>query len=103
MLIRGNKIFVLLLLSCWLDFVLSSPWKPKDNDPYKKCGYESCHKINPEKNIHVHLVPHSHDDMGWLKNIDEYYYGIKNNIQRAGVQYILDSVIKELYWDPEKR
>ena len=59
--------------------------------------------MDPTKDIHVHIVPHSHDDMGWLKNIDEYYYGMKSTIQRAGVQYILDSVIKELYWDPQKK
>lgn len=103
MLIRSNKVVILLLFSSQLFLVLSIPWKQKDKHPYKKCGYESCPEIDPDKNIHVHLVPHSHDDMGWLKNIDEYYYGIKNNIQRAGVQYILASVVKELYWDPEKR
>ena len=53
--------------------------------------------------INVHLVPHSHDDVGWLKTLDEYFYGDKNEIQRAGVQYILDGVVKELALDSSKR
>lgn len=67
------------------------------------CGYASCKPIDASVGLHVHLVPHSHDDVGWLKNPDEYYYGDKQYIQRAGVQYILDSVIEELGNDPDKR
>ena len=49
-----------------------------------------------EDKLQVHLVPHTHDDVGWLKTVDEYYYGSNNSIQHAGVQYILDSVIPQL-------
>jgi alpha-mannosidase len=31
--------------------------------------------------LHVHLVPHSHDDVGWLKTVDQYYLGSNNSIQ----------------------
>lgn len=53
--------------------------------------------------INVHIVPHTHDDVGWLKTVDQYFYGSRNNIQKAGVQYILDSVVQELLRDANKR
>jgi alpha-mannosidase len=31
--------------------------------------------------LQVHLVPHSHDDVGWLKTVDQYYLGSNNSIQ----------------------
>ena len=31
--------------------------------------------------LNVHLVPHSHDDVGWLMTIDQYYVGSNNSIQ----------------------
>ena len=59
--------------------------------------------VKNEDKLQVHLVPHTHDDVGWLKTVDEYYYGANNSIQHAGVQYILDSVIPQLVADPLKR
>ena len=35
------------------------------------CGYDSCPALNPNASIHVHYVPHSHDDVGWLKTVDQ--------------------------------
>ena len=28
----------------------------------------------PDK-LNVHLVAHTHDDVGWLKTVDQYFYG----------------------------
>lgn len=53
--------------------------------------------------LNVHLIAHTHDDVGWLKTVDQYYYGSETNIQKAGVQYIIDSVVQSLLRDPEKR
>jgi len=66
------------------------------------CGYQSCPLGDPTK-LNVHIVPHSHDDVGWLKTVDQYYYGARNNIQHAGVQYILDSVMHSLEENPERK
>ena len=58
--------------------------------------------VNQEK-LQVHLVPHTHDDVGWLKTVDQYYYGSKNYIQQACVRNILDSVISQLRENPSRR
>ena len=52
--------------------------------------------------LQVHLVPHTHDDVGWLKTVDEYFYGANKTIQDAAVQYILDTVITELQKNPNR-
>ncbi|KAJ8283245.1 hypothetical protein COCON_G00020950 [Conger conger] len=66
------------------------------------CGYKSCPATQATM-LNVHLVPHTHDDVGWLKTVDQYYYGGRNLIQHAGVQYILDSVVEQLQKDPARR
>ena len=51
----------------------------------------------------VHLIPHTHDDIGWLKTVDEYYYDARKDITIQGVQYILDSVFPLLQEDITKK
>ena len=59
--------------------------------------------VKNEDKLQIHLVPHTHDDVGWLKTVDEYYYGANNVIQHTGVKQILDSVIPQLLLDPSRR
>ncbi|CAF4058122.1 unnamed protein product [Rotaria sp. Silwood2] len=51
----------------------------------------------------MNKIPHTHDDVGWLKTVDQYYYGARNYISNSGVQYILDSVIEALDENPDRR
>jgi lysosomal alpha-mannosidase len=52
--------------------------------------------------VNVHIVPHTHDDVGWLKTVDQYYSGTERSIDGAGVKYILDSVVDELQKDQRR-
>lgn len=63
---------------------------------------KSCPKPKPNM-LNVHIVAHTHDDVGWLKTVDQYYYGSKTFYQKASVKNILDSVIAALLQDPQRR
>ncbi|KAH8287905.1 hypothetical protein KR018_006962 [Drosophila ironensis] len=91
---------VLLALGCLVYHVDSrSVLQPASES---QCGYQSCHPTKANM-LNVHLVAHTHDDVGWLKTVDQYYYGSETRIQKAGVQYIIDSVVEALLRDPAKR
>ena len=45
--------------------------------------------------LNVHLVCHTHDDVGWLSTVDQYYI--------EQVQYILDSVVSALQDNPDRK
>lgn len=60
----------------------------------------SCNESDP---INIYLLPHTHDDVGWLKTADQYFYGSRNDIQLAGVQYIIDSVVTTLAKYPKMK
>lgn len=51
----------------------------------------------------VHLIPHTHDDVGWLKTVDQYYIGSHEGIQDAAVQHILTSTVAALKRVPERK
>jgi hypothetical protein len=54
----------------------------------------------------VHVGPHSHLDVGWLKTVDELWsghdYGVKKSLKIERVEYTFDSVVMEMERDPLK-
>ncbi|KAG6700778.1 hypothetical protein I3842_08G130500 [Carya illinoinensis] len=53
--------------------------------------------------LNVHLVAHTHDDVGWLKTVDQYFVGSNNSIQGACVENVLDSVVEALLRNPNRK
>lgn len=64
--------------------------------------YNTSQGIVPGK-LNVHLVAHTHDDVGWLKTVDQYYVGSNNSIQGACVQNVLDSMVGALVADKNRK
>ncbi|CAI7878248.1 unnamed protein product, partial [Closterium sp. NIES-53] len=48
-----------------------------------------------EGKLNVHLIAHSHDDLGWVKTVDEYYLD--------QVQYIIETVVDQLADNPDRK
>ncbi len=52
-----------------------------------ECGYNSCTKYDPKK-LNIHVIAHSHDDVGYIKNVDEYY--------EQDIKHIITNVVQSL-------
>ncbi len=65
-------------------------------------AYPALPKTNTHTTLTVHLVPHTHDDVGWLKTVDQYFSGTNQTIQSAAVRDILDSILDALEKKPER-
>ena len=91
---RKNLFLLALLASC-----VFATQRFADEEMMKKHHHEKFERNGA--NLTVHLIPHSHDDVGWLKTVDDYFYGANMRTQFAGVQYTIDTVVQELIDHPE--
>jgi hypothetical protein len=56
-----------------------------------------------ERVLNVHVVPHTHDDVGWRKTVEQYYYGLNNSIdERGAVHSIISTVVESLMESPAR-
>ncbi|GMR31647.1 hypothetical protein PMAYCL1PPCAC_01842, partial [Pristionchus mayeri] len=68
------------------------------------CSWNKCNEWSSDPSIiNVHIVPHTHDDLGWIKTVDQYFFGSKPELVPVGVQYIYNTVIDEVSKDPARR
>ena len=51
----------------------------------------------------IHMVPHTHDDVGWLKTVDQYFIGSNSSLQHAAVSNLITATIAALKRVPERK
>ena len=90
---------VLILVSVYAGITFD---KDLDHGHFQKY-FENIKKTQRNGKITVHVVPHTHDDVGWLKTVDQYYTGERDDIQRAGVLYVINGIYDSLMKDPAKK
>ena len=83
------------------------------NTYYQDEVYEAAHprkhfhatkaRDNQDETLFVHFIAHTHDDVGWLKTVDEYYVGGNQGQQHAEVNLILTTVVQELMANPARK
>jgi hypothetical protein len=57
----------------------------------------------PAEKLQVHIIPHTHDDIGWEKTVREYDRGLNMTISFGNTSHILEQVTLALEQNPERK
>ena len=73
---------------------------------YAKMDFST--RENQHEQLYVHLIAHTHDDVGWIKTVDEYYSGARqpdcdDQAKGDSVGLLISNVIEELMVNPERK
>jgi hypothetical protein len=100
-----KNVIIVSLLVVFATTTLRLSLKNRENESFLLRQDTRASSSDTAKNsrvLNIHIVPHSHDDVGWLKTVDQYFYGLNQSIQRASVNDILDSIIGALLENPSR-
>eukprot|EP00123_Amoebidium_parasiticum_P016348 comp23400_c0_seq1/m.38816 comp23400_c0_seq1/g.38816 ORF comp23400_c0_seq1/g.38816 comp23400_c0_seq1/m.38816 type:complete len:1049 (-) comp23400_c0_seq1:168-3314(-) len=86
----------------YVDDVMTPPTHHQENTVHG-IKYNTSGKWDPKAKINMHLVAHTHDDVGWLVTVDQYYVGRQMSTYAGGVQYIIDTVVQNLAENPNRK
>ena len=64
-----------VILAAYSATAFAKEWK----EPEWLTQLRAKREVNNEDHIYVHLINHTHDDVGWLKTVDEYFTGTNLN------------------------